>query len=59
MKIVKSIRRHDIPIEVWKCAGKRGLVWLAKIFNYILNQKHAGWMEKKYLDDYIKKKGDI
>jgi len=28
-----------IPIEVWKCVGEQGIIWLIKLFNGILRSK--------------------
>src|ERR1041384_1175122 len=36
MKIGKACGPDGIPIEVWKCLGEEGVVWLTKLFNAIL-----------------------
>lgn len=35
----KSVGPDVIPIEVWKCIGEKGVVWLTKLFTkYLKNQ---------------------
>ena len=29
----------NIPIEIWKCLGGKGIIWLTKLFNEILKSK--------------------
>jgi len=35
----KAVDPDNIPIEVWKSLGDRGIVWLAKLFNEIMRTK--------------------
>jgi hypothetical protein len=35
MKGGKAMGPDGIPIEVWRCLGKRAVVWLTKLFNLI------------------------
>src|SRR5215470_4611566 len=50
----------DIPIEVWKSLGEKGIVWLTKLFNEILRSKKMPdeW-RKSILIPIYKNKGDI
>ena len=43
----KSVGPDGIPIEVWKCLGEEGVIWLTKLFNEILRSKKMpdGWSE--------------
>ena len=36
MKLNKALGLDDIPIEAWKCLGKKGIVWLTRLFSKIL-----------------------
>jgi hypothetical protein len=38
MKGGKAMDPEGIPIELWRCLGKRTVVWLTKIFNLISGQ---------------------
>jgi len=35
----KAVGPDNIPIEVWKSLGDRGIVWLTKLFNEIMRMK--------------------
>ena len=35
----KAMGPNNIPIEVWKCLGGKGIIWLTKLFNEILRSK--------------------
>ena len=35
----KAVGPDNIPIEVWKTLGDRGLEWLTKLFNEIMRSK--------------------
>ena len=35
----KVMGLENIPIEVWKCLGGKGIAWLTKLFNEILRSK--------------------
>jgi len=35
----KAVGPGNILIEVWKCLGDRGFVWLTKLFNEIMKTK--------------------
>lgn len=35
----KAVGPDGIPIEVWKCLGEEGVLWLTKLFNEILRFK--------------------
>ena len=36
MENSKAVGSNGIPIEVWKCLGEKGVLWLTKLFNEIL-----------------------
>jgi len=51
---------NDIPIEVWKCMGEQGFIWLTKFFNEILRSKKMPDESRKgTLVLIFKNKGDI
>ena len=35
----KAVGPDNIPIEVWKSLGNRGIVWLTNLFNEIMRTK--------------------
>lgn len=39
MKCRKAVDPDSIPIDVWKCIGEIGLIWLTKLFNKILGSQ--------------------
>jgi len=39
MKKVKAVGPDDIPVEVWKCLGEMGVVFLARLFNEMLESE--------------------
>ncbi|KAH1202990.1 RNA-directed DNA polymerase from mobile element jockey [Glycine max] len=56
----KAVRPDNIPIEVWKTLGDRGLEWLTKLFNEIMRSKRMPeeWRRSTLVPIY-KNKGDI
>ena len=54
------VEPDDIPIEVWKCLGEKGITWLTKLFNEILRSKRMpdAWRRSTLVPIY-KNKGDI
>ncbi|KAK9099195.1 hypothetical protein Syun_026240 [Stephania yunnanensis] len=60
MKIGKACGPDEIPIEVWKCLGEIGLIWLTKLYNKILKSKRMpmDW-RRSTLVPIFKNKGDI
>ncbi|KAH1209339.1 LINE-1 retrotransposable element ORF2 protein [Glycine max] len=56
----KAVGPDNIPIEVWKTLGDRGLEWLTKLFNEIMRSKHMSeeWRRSTLVPIY-KIKGDI
>ena len=60
MKLGKSLGPDNLPIEVWKCMGDKGVVWLTKLFNkIILTRKMPDEWRKSILIPIYKNKGDI
>ena len=56
----KAMGPDNIPIEVWKCLGGKGIVWLTKLFNEILKSKRMpGEWRRSTLIPIYKNKGDI
>jgi hypothetical protein len=39
----KAVGSDNIPIEVWKSLGDRGIVWLTKLFNKIIRKKKMSY----------------
>ena len=60
MKNGKAVGPDEIPIEVWKCLGRKGILWLTSLFNRILKTKKMPeeW-RKSILIPIFKNKGDI
>ncbi|RZB91510.1 Carbon catabolite repressor protein 4-like 2 isoform B [Glycine soja] len=56
----KAVGPDNIPIEVWKTLGDRGLEWLTELFNEIMRSKHMPeeWRRSTLVPIY-KNKGDI
>ncbi|KAH1266916.1 UPF0183 protein [Glycine max] len=56
----KAVGPDNIPIEVWKTLGDRGLEWLTKLFNEIMRSKcmPEEWRRSTLVPIY-KNKGDI
>ncbi|KAH1238778.1 LINE-1 retrotransposable element ORF2 protein [Glycine max] len=56
----KAVGPDNIPIEVWKTLGDRGLEWLTKLFNEIMRSKRMleEWRRSTLVPIY-KNKGDI
>ncbi|RZB98883.1 LINE-1 retrotransposable element ORF2 protein [Glycine soja] len=56
----KAVGPDNIPIEVWKTLGDRGLEWLTKLFNEIMRSKRMPeeWRRSMLVPIY-KNKGDI
>ncbi|KAL5157229.1 Secretory carrier-associated membrane protein 3 [Glycine soja] len=56
----KAVGPDNIPIEVWKTFGDRGLEWLTKLFNEIMRSKRMPekWRRSTLVPIY-KNKGDI
>ncbi|GMP25038.1 hypothetical protein CsSME_00002089 [Camellia sinensis var. sinensis] len=60
MKSKKALGPDDIPIEAWKCLGKKGVAWLTRLFSKILLTRNMPdeWM-KSILVPIYKNKGDV
>lgn len=60
MKGGKALGPDNIPIEVWRCLGDIGVVWLTKLFNNIFrtNKMPDEW-RRSILVPIFKNKGDI
>jgi len=56
----KAVGPDNIPIEVWKSLGDRGIVWLTNLFNEIMRTKKMPdkWRKSTLIPIY-KNKGDI
>ncbi|KAL5135334.1 putative RNA-directed DNA polymerase from transposon BS [Glycine soja] len=56
----KAVGPDNIPIEVWKTLGNRGLEWLTKLFNEIMRSKRMPkeWRRSTLVPIY-KNRGDI
>jgi len=56
----KAVKPDNIPIEVWKSLGDRGIVWLTKLFNEIMRTKKISdeW-KRNTLILFYKNKEDI
>ena len=56
----KAVGLDNIPIEVWKSLGDRGIVWLTKLFNEIMRTKKMSdeWRRSTLIPIY-KNKEDI
>ena len=56
----KVVGPVNIPIEVWKCLGMKGISWLTNLFNEILrSKKMPNEWRKSILVHIYKKKEDI
>ncbi|KAL3506245.1 hypothetical protein ACH5RR_031627 [Cinchona calisaya] len=56
----KAVGPDDIPIEAWKCSGKKGISWLTNLFNKMLkSRKMSDQWKKSTLIPIFKNKGDI
>jgi len=55
-----AVGPDNIPIEVWKSLGDRGIVWLTNLFNEIMRTKKMSdeWRRSTLIPIY-KNKGDI
>ncbi|CAL5326839.1 unnamed protein product [Camellia sinensis] len=60
MKSNKALGPDDIPIEAWKCLGKKGVAWLIRLFSKILLTRNMPdeW-RKSILVPIYKNKGDV
>ncbi|CAL5400242.1 unnamed protein product [Camellia sinensis] len=60
MKSNKALGPDDIPIEAWKCLGKKGVAWLTRLFSKILLTRNMPdeW-RKSILVPIYKNKGDV
>ena len=60
MKNGRAVGPDNIPIEVWKGLGEKGINWLTKLFNEILRSKKMPdeWRKSTLVPIY-KNKGDI
>ncbi|QHN83560.1 LINE-1 retrotransposable element ORF2 protein [Arachis hypogaea] len=60
MKIGRAVGPDNVPIEVWKSLGEKGINWLTKLFNEILRSKKMPdeWRKSTLVPIY-KNKGDI
>ena len=60
MKLKKATGPDEVPIEVWKCLGERGVIWLTTLFNKIwtCNKMPLAW-RKSIIVSLYKNKGDI
>ncbi|GMQ01954.1 hypothetical protein CsSME_00048401 [Camellia sinensis var. sinensis] len=60
MKSNKALGPDDIPIEAWKCLGKKGVGWLTRLFSKILLTRNMPdeW-RKSILVSIYKNKGDV
>ena len=60
MKKGKAVGPDDIPVEVWKCIGEMGLVFLTRLFNEIFESEMMPeeWRESVLVPIY-KNKGDV
>ena len=59
MKKGKVVGSDELPVEVWKCMGKRGIRFLTKLFNRLLmgEQMPEEWRRSVLVPIY-KNKGD-
>jgi len=60
MSTGKAVGPDNIPIEVWKSLGDRGIVWLTNLFNEITRTKKMPdeWRRNTLIPIY-KNKGDL
>ena len=60
MKNGKAVGPGNIPVEVWKCFGTYGVIYLTKLFNNILQKEEMPkeWRRNVLVSIY-KNKGDI
>ena len=49
----KAVGPDNIPIEVWKTLGDRGLEWLTKLFNEIMRSKRMPEEWRRRLDGKV------
>ncbi|XP_056697651.1 uncharacterized protein [Spinacia oleracea] len=56
----RAVGPDGIPIEVWRCLGERGIVWLTTLFNKIWGSKRmpVEWRKSTIIPLY-KNKGDV
>jgi len=56
----KAVGPDNIPIEVWKSLGDKGIAWLTNLFNEIMRRKKMSdeWRRSILIPIY-KNKGDI
>ena len=56
----RAVGPDGIPIEVWRCLGERGVVWLTTLFNKIWgsNRMPLEWRKSTIIPLY-KNKGDV
>ena len=60
MKLNKALGLDDIPVEAWKCLGKKGIVWLTRLFSKILlTRKMPEEWRTSILVPIYKNKGDV
>ncbi|XP_047988405.1 uncharacterized protein LOC125228012 [Leguminivora glycinivorella] len=60
MKNNKAQGPSEIPIEVWKHTGHRGIDWLRKLFNRLIaGQKIPDAWRRSHLIPFYKGKGDV
>ncbi|KAK3575295.1 hypothetical protein QTP86_023417 [Hemibagrus guttatus] len=60
MKSGKAVGPDDIPVEVWKCLGEAAVVFLANLFNRVLESERMPeeW-RRSVLVPIFKNKGDV
>ncbi len=60
MKNKKAVGPDEIPVEVWKCLGAKGIEWLTSLFNVIFRTaKMPGEWRLSKLRPLYKNKGDV
>ncbi|XP_056696555.1 uncharacterized protein [Spinacia oleracea] len=56
----RAVGPDGIPIEVWRCLGERGVVWLRTLFNKIWgSNRMPGEWRKSIIIPLYKNKGDV
>ena len=55
IKSNKALGPDDIPIEAWKCLGKKGVAWLTRLFSKILSTKNRldEWRKSIFVATHI------
>ena len=43
----KAMGLDNIPIEILRCLGGKGIIWLTKLFNEILRSERMPWEWRK------------